>query len=306
MRIFNTILPALLLLLASLVMLTAPAAGQQDFSAVEIKAQKVSEGVSMLTGAGGNMGVSVGSDGVFLIDDQYAPLTDKILAAIAELAGKETPVRFVLNTHLHGDHTGGNENLGKSGSVIVAHDNVRKRMSVEQFNKYFNRTTPAAPKGALPIVTFSTDLTFHLNDDDIYVFHVDPAHTDGDVIVYFRNANVFHMGDVFFSGMYPYVDLSSGGSATGFVTAANRVLELADENSKIIPGHGPLSGRKELVQFRDMMKSAIERIRPFVESGKSLEQVNAAHPLKDLDAAWAKGFIKGDQFAEFVYRSLTQ
>lgn len=306
MRKTNFISERATLLLAMSVFLGTPAIAQQDFSAVEIKAVAVAGGVSMLTGAGGNMGVSTGSDGVFLIDDQFAPLTEKIVKAIGTLAGKDVPVRFVLNTHLHGDHTGGNENLGKSGSVIVAHDNVRKRMSVEQFSEFFKRSTPPAPKAALPIVTFSSDLTFHMNDDEIHVFHVDPAHTDGDAVVHFKNANVFHMGDLFFSGTYPYVDISAGGSVIGILSAAERVLALANENSRIIPGHGPLSGRKELLEYRDMLTTSIDRIRPFVTSGKSLEEIKAAEPLKDLDGTWGNGFIKGEQYIEFVYKSLSK
>jgi cyclase len=203
-----------------------PAAAQQDFSKVEVKAEKVADGLWMLTGAGGNIGVSAGPDGVFLVDDQYAPLTDKIKAAVATVSDK--PVRFVLNTHWHGDHVGGNENLGKDGAVLVAHENVRKRMSKEQFIKLFNRTVPASPAAALPLVTFAESLSFHLNGEDVDAIHVPPAHTDGDVIVFFRKVNVIHAGDTLFNGMYPVVDLSSGGSVDGMIGAADRILAVAD------------------------------------------------------------------------------
>ena len=183
-----------------------PAFAQQDFSKVEIKTEKLAEGVWMLTGAGGNIGVFAGDDGVFMIDSQYAPLTDKIRAAIAAVTDKK--IRFLLNTHWHGDHVGGNENLGKTGVVIVAQENVRKRMSTEQFNKMFDKKEPPSPAAALPLVTFVDSISFHVNGDEVEAFHVPPAHTDGDAIVYLRKANVLHMGDTFFNGMYPFVDAS--------------------------------------------------------------------------------------------------
>ncbi|MFI5169976.1 MAG: MBL fold metallo-hydrolase, partial [Vicinamibacterales bacterium] len=185
----------------------AAAQQQQDFSQVEIKAEKVTEGVYMLTGRGGNIGLSVGKSGSFLVDDQYAPLTDKILAVVKSVSPE--PVRFLVNTHWHGDHTGGNENIGKAGVFIVAHENVRQRMSKEQFKAVFKSTTPPSPEAALPVVTFGEGVTFHWNGDEIRVYHVPPAHTDGDSIVVFRKANVVHMGDLFFNGMYPFIDVSS-------------------------------------------------------------------------------------------------
>ncbi|MDH3600750.1 MAG: MBL fold metallo-hydrolase, partial [Candidatus Tectomicrobia bacterium] len=166
---------------------------QRDFSKVEIGTTQLADGLYMLTGAGGNIGVSVGQDGLFLIDDQFAPLSDKIMAALKKLS--EGPIRFVLNTHWHGDHTGGNENMGHAGAVIVSHDNVRKRLSTEQFIKAFDRKVPPSPPGALPVVTFPESVTLHLNGETIHAFHVDPAHTDGDSVVHFRNANVIHAGD---------------------------------------------------------------------------------------------------------------
>ncbi len=293
-----------LLFLASLFALVAGLAlSQQDFSKVEIETIEVASSVHMLVGSGGNIGVSSGSDGILVIDDQYAPLTEKILAAIKAISDR--PVDFVVNTHWHGDHTGGNENVGKAGAVIVAHRNVRARMSTEQFSSFFNRTTPPSPPGALPVVTFTEDVSFHFNGDELHVFHVEPAHTDGDSVVHWRSTNLFHMGDLFFNGGYPYIDLGSGGSADGIIAAVNRVLELANDESKIIPGHGELSNKKELTAYRDMMVEVRSRISEHVTAGKSLEQVLAAKPTQDLDAQWGTGFIKGNQITEFVYRSLS-
>jgi glyoxylase-like metal-dependent hydrolase (beta-lactamase superfamily II) len=190
-----------------------PAAAQGDFSAVEIKAEKVADGLYALTGRGGNLGLSVGEDGAYLIDDQYAPLTGKILAAVKELTPE--PVRFVVNTHYHGDHTGGNENMGEAGALLVAHENVRARMAAGTFMKAFNRQVEPAPAGALPVVTFTDAVTFHWNGEEIRVFFVGPAHTDGDSIIHFVKADVFHMGDTLFNGMYPFIDVSGGGRLEG-------------------------------------------------------------------------------------------
>lgn len=279
------------------------ALAQQDFSEVEITSQKVSDNIWMLQGAGGNLGVSAGPDGVFLIDDQYAPLTEKIRTAIGEISDK--PVRFILNTHWHGDHTGGNENFGKAGALIVAHDNVRERMSVDQFMAAFNNQVPASPDVALPVVTFTDAVTFHLNDDDIHAFHVPPAHTDGDSAVHFRNDNVLHSGDLFFNGFYPFIDVGSGGNVQGMIDAADRLLGLIDEDTKIIPGHGPLATRADLVEFRDMLQGIRDAVAPLVAQGMSLEEVQAENPLAPWDEAWGQGFINSERFLGIVYDSIT-
>jgi len=277
---------------------------QQTMANVQIRATSISDGVYILTGRGGNIGVSVGEDGVFLVDDQFALLTDKIKAAIEEITDK--PIKFVVNTHWHGDHTGGNENMGKAGAIIVAHENVRKRMSIDQFNEVFNRTTPASPKGALPIVTFTDKMTFHWNGDDINIFHVDPAHTDGDAIIYFTKTNVVHMGDTYFNGVYPYIDVSAGGSIDGVIAAANRVISKIDDNTKIIPGHGPLSNKSELKEYRILLETIRNRIVKLIKEGKSKEEVIASKPTKDYDANWGGGFMNPDVWVGILYISLSK
>ena len=276
----------------------------QNFDTVQVRAMRAGEGVYMLTGLGGNIGVSVGADGVILVDDQFAPLTDKVRAAVAAISSG--PIRFVLNTHWHFDHTGGNENLGKAGALIVAHDNVRRRMSVGQFIEALGRQEPPSPQAALPVVTFTEAVTIYLNGDSINVFHVAPAHTDGDAIVWFRRANVVHMGDTFFHGRYPFVDLSSGGSVNGLIGAADRVLDIADANTKIIPGHGPLGDRAALLGYRTMLVTVRDRIKQAVAAGRTLEQVQAAKPTAEFDAVWGNARITPALFVEVLYQDLSR
>lgn len=290
---------ALIAVAATLVAL--PLAAQQQ--EVEIQTVRVADGVYMLVGRGGNIGVSVGEDGAFLVDDQYAPLTPKIQAAVAALT--DAPIRFVINTHWHGDHTGGNENLGRAGAVIVAHENVRKRMSVEQFIAAFDSRTPPAPAGALPVITFTLGVTFHWNADAIHVFHVNPAHTDGDAIIHFQRANAVHMGDTYFNGIYPFIDVSTGGNLDGMIAAADRVLALSDAGTRIIPGHGPLSNQPELRAYRDMLSAVGRRVRRLAREGKTREQVIAAKPTQDYDATWGGGFLQPDQWVGIVYDAVT-
>ena len=256
----------------------------------------------MLTGRGGNIGLSVGKSGTYLIDDQYAPLSDKILAAVRAIT--PDPVRFVVNTHWHGDHTGGNENMGKAGALLVAHENVRRRMSTEQFSATFDRKTPPSPEGALPVVTFADAVTFHWNGDEIRVYHVPPAHTDGDAVVHFVKANVVHAGDVFFNGGYPFVDVSSGGRIDGVIAAAERILAGIDDKTRIIPGHGPVGTKADLQAYRDVLKTLRDRIAKLKAEGKSRDEVIAAKPTADHDAKWGTGFMKGDVFTGLVYDSL--
>lgn len=280
-------------------------AQQQDHEKVEIETIRLGDTVAMLMGGmGGNLGVSYGKDGVFLIDDQFAPLTGKITAAIAAL--DDQPVRFVINTHWHFDHVGGNENFSKAGAVIVAHENVRKRMKVDQFIKAFDTKIPAAPDVALPIITFTQDVTFHLNGDEIYVFHLPNAHTDGDAAVHFKKANVLHAGDLYFAGIYPFIDVESGGSINGLIEAITRLMPRLDENTKIIPGHGPLSNKAELASYLEMLTTIRDRIARLIKKGKTLEEVVAERPAADFDDTWGGGFMSPEQFLGIVYRDLAQ
>jgi len=289
-------------LIAAAVLAALPAAAQQDFSQVEIKTTKLGDTTYLMEGAGGNLGLSIGADAVFLIDDQFAPLSEKIQAAIAKLTSK--PVKFILNTHWHFDHTGGNENFGRAGAIVVAHENVRKRMSSEQFIEFLKMTEKPSPKGALPIVTFAGSVTFHLNGDEMRALHVPRAHTDGDAIVHFVKTDVIHMGDIYFSGMYPFIDTSSGGSIEGVISGCDRALAIAGDATKIIPGHGPLSNKAELKAYRDMLATVAQRIGKLVADGKSVEEIAASRPTADLDEKWGKGFIKPDQFAQMVAHNI--
>ncbi len=282
----------------------AGGAQAQDFSKVEIKAQQLNATTWMLLGAGGNMGLSVGEDAVFLIDDQYAPLAPRIKAAIAAITSK--PVQFVLNTHFHFDHTGGNEAFGKEGALIVAHDNVRRRLSAEQLISFAGSSArqAASPKVALPVITVPGAISFHINGDEVHAFHVPAAHTDGDLIVHFRQGDIVHMGDVFFNGSYPFIDVGSGGSPLGMIAAFDRVLALAGDKTRIIPGHGPLADKAALQRTRDMLHTLTQRIAEQRRAGRSDEQIRAAKPTADHDAAWGQGFIKPDQFVQLVLSGL--
>ena len=281
---------------------TVTLAQTQDFEQVEIQTIPVAENIYMLLGEGGNIGVFTGDDGVFLIDDQFAPLIAKIQAAIALLS--DQPIRFLINTHWHADHTGGNENLGEAGVVIVAHDQVRARLSTEQFVEAFQRRVPPSPDQALPVITFNDTATFHLNGQTIHAFHIPTAHTDGDTVIHFREADVIHTGDIYFNGVYPFIDVSSGGSITGMISATEQVLALVGEDTQIIPGHGPLSNRVELEAYRQMLVTVRVRTQAALSQGLSLEEFLASNPTADYDATWGQGFLKPEQFLTIVYQSL--
>ncbi|WDI32119.1 MBL fold metallo-hydrolase [Hyphococcus flavus] len=287
---------------AAFVVSAAPALAQRDFSDVEIKTTDLGAGVYMLEGAGGNIGLSVGEDGAFVIDDQFAPLADKIVAAIAEVSDK--PVEFVVNTHWHGDHTGGNEEMSDLGAHIVAHDNVRQRLK-EGMSRDDGRVTPAAPEGALPVITFSHSMLFYWNGHDIRVWHPENAHTDGDAIIFFKDANIVHMGDVFFNGWYPYIDLESGGDMDGYISTHEKVLSKVDDETRIIPGHGPLASKADLQNTVDMLKEVRVRVQRMIDDGMSEDEVVAASPLADLDDEWSWQFINGERMTRMAYRSLS-
>ena len=274
------------------------ALAQRDFSKVQIKTIPVGGNVSMLMGAGGNIGVVAGEDGIFMIDDQFAPLTPKILAAVKKISTK--PIHFLLNTHWHFDHTGGNTNIGKLGTTIVAHENVRSTMAVDQVLKAFKRTVPASPKIALPVITFNDTATFHLNGETIRIMHVPPAHTDGDSIVHFVKSNIIHTGDTFFNGFYPFIDVEHGGNIDGMIKAANITLGLANEQTKIIPGHGPLGNKQQLTAFRDMLIQARDAVKMSAKAGKTPEQIASSSAMKTLNAKWGNGFLKPHIFVKIV------
>lgn len=287
--------PTALLLTAAAVVAPAHTHAQQNMADVEIDVQEVRPGVYMLVGQGGNIGLSVGDDGAFVIDDQFAPLTDKILAAIATVSDES--VRFVLNTHWHGDHTGGNENMGEAGALIVAHDNVRARMSVEQVLDRFGQvsTTAASPEGALPVVTFDRTVNFHVNGGALHVFHVPRAHTDGDVIVHFRDQDVVHMGDTYFNGRYPFIDVASGGTIDGAILAMDQVLAVSTPDTRIIPGHGALSNAAELRRSRDMLQTVRNRVAQAKAAGRSVDEVLGMSPAASFQETFSgnpEGFIR--------------
>jgi glyoxylase-like metal-dependent hydrolase (beta-lactamase superfamily II) len=282
---------------------TLPAfAQQQDFSAVQIQTQRLAPSLFMLIGEGGNIALSIGADGSVLVDTQYAPLNAKILAAVRAAGGGD--VKYVINTHWHGDHTGGNEPLGRAGAVIIAHDNVLARMSTEQFMAAFNQRVPPSPAAALPVVTFPTRTTFHLNGEVVQVVHVENAHTDGDSIIHFTNANVIHTGDTYMKDVYPFIDVGSKGSIDGFIASADAVLSRSDANTRIIPGHGALANRADMQRFHDMLVTVRGKIQALIDQGKSEDEVVAARPTAEFDAAWGQGFMNPENFTRFSYQSL--
>ena len=289
------------LLLTVVLLFAVSAHAQTDFSKVEIKATKVAGNVYMLQGSGGNIGVSVGDDGLLIVDDQFAPLADKIRAALKGLADKK--LRFILNTHWHGDHTGGNVAFGPE-ATIIAHDNVRKRLATEQKSTVFNNTTPASPKEALPVITFNDSLSVHFNGEDIRAIHFPHGHTDGDSVIFFSASNVVHLGDDFFAGRFPFVDLESGGSVEGLVKNIGELIGKIPADAKLIPGHGPISTLDDLKSYHRMLQQTTEIVRGKIAAGKTLDQIKT-EGLPAEWAPWGAGFIKTDRWVETIYKSLT-
>ena len=288
-------------LAALFVLLLIPVSGhaQDRFAAVEIKATHVRGSVYMLEGSGGNIGVSVGDDGILMVDDQFAPLADKIRAALAKLG--DGKLQFVLNTHWHGDHTGGNVKFGPE-APIIAHHNVRKRMAAGQ--ELLGRQVEPAPHEALPVITFDDSLTVHFNGENIHVVHFPKGHTDGDSVVFFDKSNVVHMGDQLFAARFPFVDLSSGGNVLGLERNIRKILQDLPEDVILIPGHGPLSTREDLEAYQQMLADSIELVRGKVDQGKSLEEIQE-EGVPEGWADWGSGWIKTGQWLEAVHKSLS-
>lgn len=270
----------------------------QDFSDVEITAIKVAGNVYVLEGRGGNIGVSAGPDGVLIVDDQFAPLADKIRVALKDINPGE--LKFVLNTHWHGDHTGGNEVFGAE-APIIAHDNVRKRLSTEQ--QLFDRAVPAAPPEAWPVITFDESVSIHFNGEEIEVIHFPSGHTDGDSVIFFTGSNVVHMGDDFFKDRFPFVDLSSGGSVTGLLKNIGMIIERLPDDVRVIPGHGSLATLDDLKRYHQMLQETVTLVRQKMELGQSLDEIKQ-EGVPDEWSEWGSDFISADRWLEIVYRSL--
>ena len=293
----------LLLLCASLA-----SAQQQDFSKVQIKVTKVSGNIYMLEGAGGNIAASVGDDGIVIVDDQYAPLADKIAAALKTIGVTDKLVRFIINTHYHGDHTGGNAPFANKGATVIAQDNVRKRMATG--GKAGNGGSIAmevkpAEKGALPIITFDHDVTVHLNGEDIRALHFPAGHTDGDSIIFFPKANVVHMGDDYVRYGFPFIDVTSGGSVQGMIAACEKVIPMLPPDVKVIPGHGQLSNLDEVREYTQMLMGTTAAVEAALKKGSTLDQMKKDKILAAWDKKYASKFVTQDVFIETLYNSLT-
>ena len=274
----------------------------QDFSRVQIKATKISGNVYMLEGSGGNIGVSVGTDGILIVDDQFAPLADKIRASLKTLG--EGKLRYILNTHWHGDHTGGNVAFGPE-APIIAHDNVRKRLASEQRIELFKQSYPAVPKEGLPVITFNDSLSVHFNGEEIRAIHYPNGHTDGDSVIFFTTSNVVHLGDNFFAGRFPFVDVDNGGNVVGLGKNIGEIIAKIPAGAKLIPGHGPLSTIDDLKLYHRMLLETTDIVRKKVAAGRTLDQIKS-EGLPEEWKSWGTGFIKTDTWIELIHISLTK
>lgn len=277
----------------------------QEQSKVQVGVEKLAENLYMLRDSGGkgNTVVLTGSDGVLMIDTKVESSVDQLLAKIKELSN--TPIRFAIITHWHFDHVGGNQKVAEAGATIIAHKNVRKHMGMAHDMQMLNTKVPPSPETARPMVTFTREMTFHLNGEDVRVFHLEPGHTDGDAVIYFKNANVIHMGDLYFEGLYPYIGIYSGGSINGMIKVIHQILPMIDANTKVVPGHGPVSNKAQLEKYVLMLTTIRNNVRRLMHQGHTLEEVIAAKPTRAFDSKWGQGFLPPDQFARLVYMDLS-
>ncbi|MDH5609690.1 MAG: MBL fold metallo-hydrolase [Cyclobacteriaceae bacterium] len=275
---------------------------QTAWDSVTIKTKPVNERISYLEGRGGNIGVLHGPEGIMLIDDQYAQLSEKIKAALTTLSS--SPLRFIVNTHYHGDHTGGNENLSSDGAVIVAHHNVRQRLSTPFYSTMWERDVEAVPAANWPVITFSDNITFFLNGEEVQATYLKNAHTDGDALVYFKTSNILHAGDAFVRYGYPFIDVSAGGTIDGFIAAQEKILSIADQNTQIIPGHGQLSGIADVQELLKMLRETRDIVARLKASGQTLDEALSANPLAAYHARWSGSFINSDLFVRLIWQTI--
>ncbi len=280
----------------------ATASAQYDFDRIQIKTEPVADNIYMLSGGGGNIGVLVGEDGVLLIDAMFAELEEKTRAAISKLSNGS--IRFLLNTNWHYDHVRGNVSFAKLGATIIAHEATRTRMESEQYHPFFDMKIPAYPDEALPVVTFTDSMRLHFNGEEIHAFHVVAAHSDADLAFYFRKANVLHTGDLYFCNGYPFIDYNHGGGIDGMIASAEKLVSMTDDDTKIIPGHGPLSNREGLKQYHEMLSILRDRIAQQIKEGKSLEEITLAKPTSHFDEG-RDDSMSPDEFVRIVYEDLT-